>query len=65
MNDDLIIIRVNRIVKQGDLEKLREQVVRQREQAGNVIVLPYECDVIRAPHDVEIKAQDISESERR
>ena len=65
MNDDLIIIRVNRIVKQGDLEKLREQVVRQREQAGNVIVLPYECDVIRAPNDVEIKVQDISESERR
>jgi hypothetical protein len=65
MNDDLLIIRTNMFLSREDLQKFREFIVRQREQSGNVIVLPYGCDVIRSPNDVEIKVQDISESERR
>ena len=64
MNDDLLIIRTNMFLSSYDLQKFRESIVRQREQPGNVIVLPCGCDVIRAPNDVEIKVQDVSKSER-
>ena len=65
MNNDLIIIRVNKILKPEDLQRFRESVVHQRIQAGNVIVLPYGCDVITAPEDVEIQIRDINESRKR
>ena len=61
MNDDLLIIRTNTFLSREDLKKFRESIVQQRKQPRNVIVLPYWCDVIREPNDVEIKVKEKSQ----
>lgn len=52
----MIIIKVNMYLKPRDVERLREDILRQKETG--VIILPGYCEVLVADDETEIKVED-------
>lgn len=61
-NDELLIIQYQIPVKPQKANDLREKILKQKEDG--VILLPYYCNVITKPKDIDIqvqsKAQDVT-----
>jgi len=59
---DLLIIRQTKFnYSPEDLQKMRENITKQRDEG--IILLPYTCEVITAPEDVRIEFEDRKKDE--
>ena len=54
---EILVIKTNDFrLSPQDMHNLRQQIIKQKEE--KVVVLPYYCDVIIAPEDVDIKIEE-------
>lgn len=56
MSNSLLIIKSNVFAGESFMEKLRESIRTQKE--SGVIVLPFYCDALLVPDDVEIRVEE-------
>ena len=51
--DEILVIKVNGFnLSPEDMHNLRQQIIKQKEE--KVVLLPYYCEAIVVPEDVEI-----------
>lgn len=57
---ETLIIKVNSFhLSPEDMHNLRQQIIKQKEEG--VVVLPYFCEAIIAPEDVDIRVEEEEE----
>lgn len=52
---DLLIIKIKKLMKAEDYKKLRDRILKEREDG--VIIIEEFCDIIVASDDIEIKVK--------
>lgn len=52
---DLLIIKIKKLMKAEDYKKLRDRILKEREDG--VIIIEEFCDIIVVPDDIEIKVK--------
>ena len=57
MDNNILVIRVNMVLKNKEQEAVRQCILGQRKTG--VIVLPPYCEAIMVPKDVEIKFEGV------
>lgn len=56
----ILVIKVNNLnLSPEDMHNLRQQIIKQREE--KVVVLPYFCEAIIAPENVEIRVEEAAD----
>ena len=55
MSKEVLVVKVDQVVKADDLSKIRQVLLKQREEG--VIVLPCYCSAMIVPDDVEIRVE--------
>lgn len=55
MTNDLLVIKVNTILKTKEFSELAERLIQMRKEG--VLVLPFYCDAIMIPDDVNIQVE--------
>lgn len=54
---EILVIKVNSLnLSPQDMHNLRQQIIKQKEE--KVVVLPYYCEPIIAPEDVDIRVEE-------
>lgn len=61
MGNQLLVIKANVFAGETFMEGLRKSILKQKE--SGVIVLPFYCDALLVPDDVEIRVES-SDSDR-
>lgn len=57
---EILVIKVNQLnLSPEDMHNLRQQIIKQKEE--KVVVLPYFCEAIIAPEDVEIRVEEAAD----
>lgn len=53
---EILVIKTNNFkLSPEDMHNLRQQIIKQKEE--KVVVLPYYCEAIIAPEDVDIRVE--------
>lgn len=55
MSKDLLIVKVDQVMKAEDISKIRQVLLKQREEG--VIVLPRYCSAMVVPEDLDIRVE--------
>ena len=54
---EILVIKINQFkLSPEDRHKLRQQIIKQKEE--KVVLLPYYCEAIVVPEDVEIRFEE-------
>jgi hypothetical protein len=54
---EILVIKTNNFkLSPQDMHNLRQQIIKQKEE--KIVVLPYFCEVIIAPEDVDIRIEE-------
>lgn len=54
---DILVIKTNQFkLSPEDMHKLRQQIIKQKEE--KVVLLPYYCEAIVVPEDVDIRFEE-------
>lgn len=54
---EILVIKVNQFnLSPEDMHNLRQQIIKQKEE--KVVILPYFCEAIIAPEDVDIRIEE-------
>ena len=54
---EILVIKTNNFkLSPEDMHNLRQQIIKQKEE--KVVVLPYFCEAIIAPEDVDIRVEE-------
>lgn len=54
---EILVIKINNLkLSPEDRHNLRQQIIKQKEE--KVVVLPYYCEAIIAPEDVDIRFEE-------
>jgi len=54
---DMLVIKINQLnLSPEAMHNLRQQIIRQKEE--KVVVLPYYCEPIIVPEDVDIRVEE-------
>lgn len=57
---EILVIKTNNFkLSPQDMHNLRQQIIKQKEE--KVVVLPYYCEAIIAPEDVDIRIEEVEE----
>lgn len=57
---EILVIKVNQLnLSPEGMHNLRQQIIKQKEE--KVVVLPYFCEAIIAPEDVEIRVEEAAD----
>ena len=57
---EILVIKTNNFkLSPEDMHNLRQQIIKQKEE--KVVVLPYFCEAIIAPEDVDIRIEEAEE----
>lgn len=55
--DEILVIKVNGFnLSPEDMHNLRQQIIKQKEE--KVVLLPYYCEAIVVPEDVDIRFEE-------
>lgn len=55
--DEILVIKVNELwLSPEDMHNLRQQIIKQKEE--KVVLLPYYCEAIIVPEDVDIRVEE-------
>ena len=58
--NEILVIKVNQLnLSPEDMHNLRQQIIKQKEE--KVVVLPYFCEAIIAPEDVDIRIEEAAD----
>ena len=58
--DEILVIKVNGFnLSPEDMHNLRQQIIKQKEE--KVVLLPYYCEAIIVPEDVDIRVEEEEE----
>lgn len=52
---DLLIIKIKKLMKEEEYKKLRDRILKEREDG--VIIIEEFCDILVVPEDIEIKVK--------
>lgn len=58
---DILVIKCNAVIKPEDLKKLREMLIKQKEEG--VIILPPYVEALIVPEDIEIRVEEAEPDE--
>jgi hypothetical protein len=57
---EILVIKTNNFkLSPEDMHNLRQQIIKQKEE--KVVVLPYFCEAIIAPEDVDIRIEEAAD----
>ncbi len=57
---EILVIKVNSLnLSPEDMHDLRQQIIKQKEE--KVVLLPYYCEPIIVPEDIEIRVEEKEE----
>lgn len=57
---EILVIKVNQLnLSPQDMHNLRQQIIKQKEE--KVVLLPYYCEAIITPEDVDIRVEEKEE----
>lgn len=59
MDDKVLVIRVNSVISSERLYNIKKSIMTQVKEG--VVVLPFGCEVIVVPKDIEIKVESAEE----
>lgn len=59
MSKEVLVVRVDQVMKADDLTKIRQVLLKQREEG--VIILPCYCSAMVVPDDVTFKVMTADE----
>lgn len=55
--DEILVIKINQLnLSPQDMHNLRQQIIKQKEE--KVVLLPYYCEPIIVPEDVDIRVKE-------
>ena len=55
--DEILVIKVNKFnLNPEDMHNLRQKMIKQKEE--KVVLLPYYCEAIIVPEDVDIRVEE-------